>query len=226
MIHLSLSKIKPGDLDAVVTLTERDALSWKWTQVDTIQLRDREQQQVQDLQARLLRERPPLMNEATVWARVIYPLLLLAEQDTIQAWAQVELKAQYKTFEISGIADGVLGHCITGELKTPYLIVVEAKRGLDAENPKYQLYGQLLAAAHMNWQRNAQDPQEIFGCYTIADTWTFTRARISGIDTEKPTLFLESSRDYGEKGEAIAILKILKGIIHRFLPHQDPTTAG
>jgi len=226
MIHLSLSKLKPGDLDAVVTLTERDVLSEEWMSVEMMGLRDREQQQVQDLQARLLRERLPLMNEATVWSRAIYPLLLLAEQDSIQAWAQVELSAQYKTFKLSGIADGVLGQCIMGELKTPYLVVVEAKRGLEAENLKYQLYGQLLAAGRMNWQHHPQDPQEIFGCYTIADTWTFIRARISGLDTDKPALSLESSRDYGEKVEAATILKLLKGIINGCLNPSPAAVSG
>jgi hypothetical protein len=49
------------------------------------------------------------MNEATVWARAIYPLLMQAERDAVRAWAQVPLRATYPTFEISGVVDGVLG---------------------------------------------------------------------------------------------------------------------
>lgn len=80
------------------------------------------------------------MNEATIWARGIYPLLLLAEQGNIEAWAGVAMRATYPQFEIEGIADGVLGKCVSGFIETPYLIVVEAKRGLEAPNRVYQLY--------------------------------------------------------------------------------------
>jgi hypothetical protein len=65
-----------------------------------------------------------------------------------------------------------------GMMESPYIVVVETKRGIDNQNPLFQLYGQLLAAAHLNWENENQEhsPQEIFGCYTIADSWTFVRA--------------------------------------------------
>jgi hypothetical protein len=211
--QLLLSKIKPTEIRSLVDIREQGIAPYSWLQTDAIALTPSDQQRIHDLQTRLLNERTLLMNEATVWARAIYPLLLLAEHDSIQAWAEVELSAQYPGFSISGIADAIVGRCIEGELKTPYLIVVEAKRGLEAENPKYQLYGQILAAAHLNWRNDLQDPQVIFGCYTVADTWTFVRAKVSGLDTDRPTLDLEASRDYVEKLEAGTILKILKGIL-------------
>jgi hypothetical protein len=216
MPQLLLSKIKPAELKSLIAIEERGIAAYPWLNIDTIALSDTDQQQIDRLRNRLLNERTLLMNEATVWARAIYPLLLLAEQDAIQAWAEVELSAQYKNFSIAGIADAVVGQCIEGELKMPYLIVVEAKRGLEAENPKYQLYGQLLAAAYLNWQTHAGERQIIFGCYTVADTWTFVRAEVSGFETERPILNLESSRDYVEKLEADTILKILKRILALF----------
>jgi hypothetical protein len=73
--------------------------------------------------------------------RGIYPLLLLAKKGNIQAWAEVILQAQYSNFELEGIADGVLAKCVSGFVEVPYLVVVEAKRGLESQNPLYQLYG-------------------------------------------------------------------------------------
>ncbi|MCY7320294.1 MAG: hypothetical protein LH660_00425 [Phormidesmis sp. CAN_BIN36] len=57
---------------------------------------------------------------------------------------------------------------------------------------------------------------EIFGCYTIADTWKFLRAEIENIDTEQPTMSLEYSREYVEKLETETIFKILKTIVARY----------
>ena len=216
MTQLYLSKIKPADLRTLLHYQEQDGTDRAWGNPDDIHLSDLERQQLQTIQTRLLRERTHLMNEATIWSRAIYPLLLLAEQAPIQAWAEIELSAQFKNFTVSGIADGVLGRCIAGEMETPYLVVIEAKRGSEAENPKYPLCGQILAAAHLNWQKDGVDPREIFGCYTIADVWTFVRAQVSNFEAERPTLMLEFSREYMEKVEAEEILRILKGIVSQF----------
>ena len=185
--------------------------------MEAISLSEAEQQELQRLRLRLLNHRTLLMNEATIWARGIYPLLLLAEQGNIEAWAGVAMRATYPQFEIEGIADGVLGKCISGFIETPYLIVIEAKRGLEAQNPVYQLYGQLLVAAHLNWENNPKEPQEIFGCYTIADSWSFIRAEVNGMITDRPTMRIESSRQYAEQYDAEMIAKILKGIVSKYV---------
>ena len=107
----------------------------------------------------------------------------------------------------------------------PYLVMIEAKRGIDGENPIFQLYGQLLCGAWKNWQHNQEEPQEIFGCYTIGQTWQFVRAEVSGIvdgsaeesqDAARPKLLVEYSQEYSEKTEAEAIAKILKGIVQHY----------
>jgi hypothetical protein len=219
MEKLTLSGLSKATLKRLVNLEERDLATLEWLQVDSISLTAEEQQQVQFIQSRLLRYRAHLMNEATLWARVIYPLLGLAEQGNIQAWAGVSLQAQYVHFEIEGIADGVLGKAAIDGIESPYLVVVETKRGVENQNPLFQLYGQILAAAHINWENNGKSPQEMFGCYTIADSWTFVRAAIDGLDSDKPTLQIEASREYSEPSEAPTILKILKGIVARHL-HQ------
>ena len=90
-----------------------------------------------------------LINEATVWSRAIYPLLTLAENDEIFAWSQVPLSANYPHIELSGVTDGVLAPNLAGEPTLPHVVVVEAKRIVGAKNPYIQLYGQMLAVAHL-----------------------------------------------------------------------------
>ncbi|MCP4699909.1 MAG: hypothetical protein GY862_24115, partial [Gammaproteobacteria bacterium] len=97
--------------------------------------------------------------------------------------------------------------------EAPYLVMVESKRGLEAQNPVPQLYGQLLAAAGVNQEREKEASQEIFGCYTIADSWTFVRAEFSDMEADIPRMLVEISREYAEKQEAEMILKILKNIV-------------
>lgn len=215
-IQLSCSNLTLADLRPLMAIQDVGVQPYDWTDISGVMLSPAVQRQVTDIQNRIAQDRPQLMNDATVWARAIYPLLVLAEQDFVRAWAQVPLRGTYPTFAIAGIADGVLGKGLAGELEAPYLVVVEAKRGIEAHNPQYQLYGEMLAAAHMNWALDGQDPQIIFGCYTVADVWTFVRGQVAGMESERPSLSLESSQEYGGKLEAETIVKILQQIVtHR-----------
>ncbi len=211
----TFSSITLENLTQFVNLQEENLGEYEWTQVDSFIVTDAERQLLQGIMSHLFKISTHLVNEATVWARAIYPLLMLAEQESIQAWAQVSLKAHYTHFELEGIADGVLGKCVLGRLKSPYLVVVETKKGVENQNPVFQLYAQLLAAAHLNWEQDHLSPQEIFGCYTIADCWTFVKAQVTDIDADIPTLRIEGSREYGEKYEAETIFKILKNIVSK-----------
>ena len=216
MQKFTLSNLTLSDLKQIVELDEADTPQAEWTQVEEHTLTPEEKQQLEPLLSRLFNQKIHLFNEATIWARAIYPLLLLAERDNIQAWSSVPLQTCYANFELEGIADGALGKTVAGRLEAPYLVILETKRGVEAQNPIFQLYGQLLAAAHLNWELTPRDPQEIFGCYTIADSWTFVRAIVSGLDIAKPTLYVESSREYAEKVDAETILKLLKVIVARY----------
>ncbi len=92
-------------------------------------------------------------------------------------------------------------------------MVAEAKRGIEAQNPQYQLYGERLAAAKMNWTMDGQDTLIIFGCYTVADVWTFVRGQVVGIESDKPSLYLASSQEYSSKSEAEAVVEILQKVV-------------
>ncbi len=221
MEKLTLSNVSLADLKQVVTLKEKPGRDHSWTDVSAIALTPNDQRQLGDVQNRLRDMSLHLLNEATIWSRAIYPLLLLAEQADIQAWAGVPLQTQYANFAIDGVADGALGRSLAGRMEAPYLVVIEAKRGVEAQSPIFQLYGQLLAAARLNWLESQQEPQEVFGCYTIADSWTFVRAEVTGMEQEKPTLTVEYSRELTEKVDAEQILKILKGIVGRHLTIEE-----
>ncbi len=114
-----------------------------------------------------------------------------------------------------------MGPSFAGRIQCPYLVMVETKRGIENTNPIFQLYGQLLAAAWLNHQLKEQEIQEIFGCFTIADAWTFVRAEVSAIESDRPTLKVEFSPEYAEKFDAAKILRILKQIIRRSVLHNS-----
>jgi hypothetical protein len=212
MEKLTFSTATLATLKRLVQLEETDGVEL-WQDVSQVELTDREQLQLEIIQSYLVREKLHLFNEATLWARAIYPLLMIAEQKNIRAWSEVPLSASYSKFEVDGIADGAIGRSVAGRLESPYLVVIETKRGIENQNPLFQLYVQLLAAAKLNWEKDHQAMQEIFGCYTIADSWTFVRAEVSDIEADRPHLKVESSSEYAEKSDAITILKILKSIV-------------
>jgi hypothetical protein len=215
MQKFNTSSLSLADLETIVTLNESSGNSFEWEDISLIELTETEQYDVSLLQKRLQNTQVHLFNEATIWARAIYPLLLMAEQSNIQVWAEVALRGEYTQFEIEGIADGVMGRSVVGRITTPYLVMIETKRGVEAQNPIFQLYGELLAAAWMNWKQNQNSTQEIFGCYTIADSWTFLRAEVSQIQSDRPVLRIECSREYNERLETATILKLLKQIVDR-----------
>ncbi|MCP4698908.1 MAG: hypothetical protein GY862_18950 [Gammaproteobacteria bacterium] len=214
MPKFTFSELSRENLSQIAKVDEKGVVLDRWKQMEsesTVQ----EKQQINLVQSHLAAYRLTLMNEATIWARAIYPILLLAESGNIQAWAQVNLNAQYPHFELNGLIDGVVGDCASGTITTPYLVVAEAKRGLEAGNPQYQLYGEMLAAAWLNRQKQAdKTQQEIYGCYTVSDTWTFMHGIVSEFDADCPAMTVESSKEYVQRNEAETILHILKHIIN------------
>ncbi len=62
-------------------------------------------------------------------------MLMLAESERVQAFAQVPLDARFARFELTGLIDGALASSLSGGAEAPFLVVVEAKRGLEATSP-------------------------------------------------------------------------------------------
>jgi len=213
MATLILGKITIDDIKQNVVLQESGIQDYEWLTTEGTELSQDERTQLDVINGWLTREPLHLLNEATIWSRAIYPLLVLAEQGDIRARAQVPMNAEYRGFSITGVADGIMGKAIAERIIAPYLVVIEAKRGIGGEDPIPQLYGQLLAAAKIN-QASADTKVEVFGCYTIADTWTFIRAVVSNLD-DHPMLLVEYSSEFRQKYDAKSILKTLEVIINR-----------
>jgi hypothetical protein len=77
----------------------------------------------------------------------------------------------------------------------------------------------MLAAAQVNWARDKRVPQEIYGCYTVADNWIFAHGLVDDFEALLPTMTVALSRAYSEKAEAETILRILKSITGKFAIH-------
>ena len=208
----ALSQLTEETLNTLVTLHEEDGASETWDKTQ-IALTHGETIYLDHIKSDAHRHHRAIMNEATIWVRAIYPLLVLAEQGHIQAWSEVPLRASYPTFELEGEADGALALTVAGKIRRPYLVVHAAKRGVNAPDPLCQLYGEMLAAAWINWKKDTNPAQTIFGCYTITDHWTFVRGVVGEIESEKPTLHIEFSPRYSGVLEAERIVQVLKSII-------------
>ena len=220
----TFSQLTEETLKKLVTLNEKNIAPAEWEKMQ-VALTEEESRRLDDIKTTLRHRHLVVMNETTLWARAIYPMLMLAEQGHIQAWSGVPLKASYLTFELEGEADGALAPAIGGRIQPPYLIVHQAKRGLHAPDPLYQLCGEMLAAAWLTWQKNSGTDvnsdsgteQEIFGCYTVNDSWVFVRGIVSDIETDKPTFTLEFSPDYNGILDAEQIVQLLKFIVAKHL---------
>ncbi|MBC7796572.1 MAG: hypothetical protein H7Z37_06850 [Pyrinomonadaceae bacterium] len=205
------SELSRETVKSIVDLQEAEG-DFSWLP-DTAPLDDDDVLFVNYMKRKLQSESLEKTNEATVWGKAIYPLLDQAETHLFAAWSQLELKSTFNEFLLEGIADGILGKQKVGYLSAPYLVVVEAKKKLDAKDPQPQLYGAMLAAAKLNFDENKREPQTIHGCYTIADTWTFMRGEVSSITDDKPVFKVQSSREFVERFEAEIILGVLKAIV-------------
>jgi Clp amino terminal domain, pathogenicity island component len=208
-------RLSAGFLNSMVTMREKGVTPDIWDTTD-VSLTEHERQRVEAIISSLAHKSILLMNDATIWSRAIYPLLVLSEQDGLEAWAQLTLEAQYPRFVLEGIADGAVGYNISGPTKFICLIVIQVKRQPEAHDPLTQLYGAMLAAARVNWEQDNGVPQEICGCYTIADQWIFAHGLVADIETLKPSMTVALSRAYSETLEAEIIFRILKSIIGKY----------
>src|SRR5262245_57597182 len=215
MQSFNFSRLTADFLNSMFTMREKGVTPALWDTAD-VSLTEHERQRVEAIISSLEHKSILLMNEATIWSRAIYPLLVLAEQGELEVWSQLPLKAQYPRFVLEGSADGAVGYNISGPTKSFCLVVVQVKREPESQDPLFQLYGAMLAAAQLNWAQEKQVPQEIYGCYTVADSWIFAHGLVDDIEDLRPTMTVALSRAYSEKVEAETLLRILKSITSKF----------
>jgi len=214
--NFNFSELTLEFFNSIVTIEEKGVTPEPWDKID-VSLTGQESQRVESIVSSFLSMSVAQMNEATIFSRAIYPLLVLAEKDRLEAWAQAPLNAQYSGFVLKGIADAVIGFNISGITKSSFcLTVLQANLEMQAQDLQIRLYAAMLAAARLNWERDKRLPQEIFGCYTIADNWTFARGLVSDIEAARPTMTVASSREYVERIEAETVLRILKFITGKY----------
>lgn len=213
MRKLLFTQLSWDDITSLVKLHEHGIRRDPWEELARGELSDTDQRIIERVTEGLRRIQPSLVNEATIWSRAIFPLLFLAETERIVAQAEVPLAARIGDVELTGTADGAFGTPLSGELRAPFLIVVEAKRGVEGHNPVAQLYGELLAAACLNAKETGRPEQRIHGSYTVGESWSFVQADLEALDTARPSMSVISSWEINEKLEAATIVKILRSIV-------------
>jgi hypothetical protein len=209
-----LGSLTVAQLGELVEIEDREVLPELWEERKTGELVEDERIRLSALRRQLVSFKVQIVNEATLWARAIYPLLVMAERDKIHAFTEVAVSATLGRGELRGEVDGALARMgLRGDAVSPYFLVVEAKRGVEGTDPIAQLLGGLLCAASANHARRPQAEHRLYGAFTIADTWTFAQATISRLDAERPLLVVAWSREYTETAEAPTILLLLKSMV-------------
>jgi hypothetical protein len=212
----ALGDLSSATLAEVATIRHEPVQPAVWEELARREIGEQERAALRFIVDKIYYYKTTRANEATIWARAIYPLLALAERDDIRAFSAVPLAARFDGVEIRGEADGALAASIDEEVGLPYLVVLEAKRGIGASDPMAQLLGAMLCAARLNEQ--AGHPlAEIYGSYTVADVWTFLRGTVSFAEP-KMSMSVVSSREYTQKTEASVILAILESIVAKVRP--------
>ncbi len=212
MLSFTIGKLTYEDLASVVDLTEETSSIWQTLLTQALPLNEQELNQLRFITEKLRNIPTQTVNEATIWARAIYPMMVLAETDSIRAASEVPLAAKFPEFEIAGIADGVLGTLTGSRITAPFFVVFEAKRAIEGTDPIPQLYGELICAAYLNHQHSPQNPQTIFGAYTVADTWTFSKGEVCR-SSDRVQVRFDVSREFRQVFEAEEILKLLRAIL-------------
>lgn len=187
-----------------------------WAQRERRELSGAALRGVDDRLARLRRFNTARANEATLWARVIYPLMELAESGDVLAWSQVTMSARHPTLDlaITGVIDGAFARDDLGQPALPLLLVVEAERGIDASDPLPQVAGAMLAVALPRCTVGAP-PAEVFGAFVVTDKWTFLRGTVTADGAGALELSLAPSREYAVRHESPAIVAVMASIVER-----------
>lgn len=214
MATYALAQLTLKDIASFCDIEDFGVLPAIWEERELAPISEAEKAVVAMLRHWLTAYKTHLVNEATIWARAIYPMLALAERDNIRAFSAVPMSGKFSWGEFRGEVDGVLAKMgIEAEAGPPYFVVVEAKRGVEGHDPIAQLLGGLLCAASYDHKQENRAEQLLYGVYTIADVWTFIQVRISNLDGDRPRVKTSFSREYMEKTEALTILQLMKSMV-------------
>lgn len=224
MTTLSFAQIDEQQLSTLVHLVGPIDDEPLWSALEKTVVPPRQTQELDVVRGWLRGFDTVTANESTLWARAIYPMLVLAEEDRVRAWSQVMVRATLRvgeeSVELAGVIDGVLAResVVGGQAVAPLLLVVETKRGIDATDPRPQLLAALLASIEAERALNTRSSEVIerFGCFTVGDTWKFLRAEARRTP-EAPTraMSISWSRAFSERLESDAILSTLRGVVAR-----------
>jgi hypothetical protein len=198
-----------------------------WETFSRAPLTEQERADLAALRRRLSLYTTGRINEATLWARAIYPLLMVAEVDDVRAWSQVPLSVVVRRSNLRGLAggdlrlhgvvDGALAADAAGQPVEPFFLVIEAKRALDAIDPLPQLQGAMLTLALRRLEDRPEAPCDVYGCFTIGDAWTFLRGRFTLAAADAGTFDVAAdyvpSREFSEHAEADQIASVLKSVV-------------
>ncbi|MEI7893311.1 MAG: hypothetical protein WCI05_09470 [Myxococcales bacterium] len=207
----SLSAIKRSDLAQVARLHDVGVVDEPWDTFAQTSLSSDEQLEITKLVRRFRGLHASLINEATLWSRLIYPLLVLAERGNVRAWAEVPISGQLGELEVDGVVDGALALGGADSPALPLLFIIECKRGTEATSPVDALYAALMCLA------SGEPKRPRYGCYTVGDDWTFAELKWGASKTSKGSIEIKTSREYDEKTEAGTILSVLKAIVDKEL---------
>ncbi len=229
MATLSLAQIDEAQLAALAVLTGPVDDAALWDSLEATPVPPRRAQELDVVLGWLRGFDAVTANESTLWARAIYPMLVLAEEERVRAWSQVAVRAALGDVELAGVIDGVLARegVAGGQATTPFLLVVETKRGIDATDPRPQLLAALLASVEAERARNgAAGAIERFGCFTVGDTWKFVRVVATRMEGAPGRAMAVSwSRAFSERLESAAVLAVLHGIVAREIAHERGAAA-
>jgi len=221
MASYSFNQLTPERLESLVDLEGPVELPELWAALEATEVPAAALPPLEWVVGRVRDVLTVAANESTLWARAIYPMLMLAEEQRVRAWSQVSLRAELtrggETTELSGVIDGVLAreNAMGGQARPPFLLIVEAKRAIDAPDPRPQVLGALLAS--LAAEAPASDaPLERFGCLTVGDAWHFIRVEFElRPDAPRPVMRLAWSREYSQQVEARRLLAVLLGLVRR-----------
>src|SRR5215475_9013250 len=88
-------ELTPAVLAEIAVIRDEPVQPAVWEELARKELGERDRLALGIFTEKLLYYKTQRVNEATIWARAIYPLLMLAEKGKVRAWSLVPLAATF-----------------------------------------------------------------------------------------------------------------------------------